>query len=96
MRMEMTRKLNGFNLTLKSSSDVGTLGDSRASEQSWGMFGGVEMGRADFGAFCCCKHGKNRPAVFLETAARSQQYVTTVRGTPLEPELKERVRYPTW
>lgn len=33
----------------------------------WGTFRGVERGKADFGAFCCCKHGKNMPAVFSLT-----------------------------
>lgn len=36
MRMVMKRKLNRFKLKLKFSSDSGTLGDSRASERSWG------------------------------------------------------------
>lgn len=36
MRMVMKRKPNGFKLKLNFSPDAGALGDSRASEQSWG------------------------------------------------------------
>lgn len=59
-----------FQLKLKSSSDAGTLRDSRATEQSRGTFGGVERGREELGAFCSCKHGKDRPA-FLQSGAGS-------------------------
>lgn len=34
MRMVVKRKLNRFQLKFKSASDVGTLGDGRASEES--------------------------------------------------------------
>lgn len=64
MKMVMKRTLNGFNLKLKSSSDVGILGNSR----QWNKAGGHAeelRGRADFDAFSCCKHGRNRPAVLV-------------------------------
>lgn len=44
MRLVMKRKLNRFKLKLKFSSDSGTLGDSRASEQSWGGHSGELKG----------------------------------------------------
>lgn len=70
MRMVTEKKLRRFRLKLKSSSDAGTLRDSRATEQSRGTFGGIERGREELGAFCCCEHGKDRPA-FLQSEVGS-------------------------
>jgi len=66
MKMVMKKKLRRFRLKLKFSSDAGILRDSRAIEQSRGTFRGVERGKEELGAFCCCKHGKDRPA-FLQS-----------------------------
>lgn len=61
MKMVMKRMLNGFNLKLKSSSDIGILGGSRQRNKAGGHAEELR-GRADFDAFSCCKHGRNRPA----------------------------------
>lgn len=73
LRVVMKKRLGGFPLKLRSFSDAGALGDSKTSEQSRGAFRGVEGVGRNFSTFCCCEHGKDRPAFLQCEAGRVAQ-----------------------
>lgn len=65
MRVVMRKKLSGFSGSLNPPLMLRLWGMGGQASKAGETFRGVERGRVDFGDFCCCKHGKNRPPVFL-------------------------------
>lgn len=77
MRMVVKRKRNRFQVKFKSASDVGTLGDGRASEESYrGHSGELRRGGWTLVSFAAVNMGRMGQLSFsltLEVGSMSQQ-----------------------